>query len=268
MALNILEVIDVTEGGDKVDEGFVKCLNNWQALSAELLPGYMRRSQFGYVAGGTTLTVGGGIYEVNGTLARITSELTTAAHGLAADPAFIYLYIDHSEIPATGIIDNTDLLWSLTSPTWSHSKLGFYFGDDRCIFSTYAASDLFLSFIHTGNFVQYASGKVSSIDGTVAQLTTTMEAVALAVPDFGKVEAQISSASFYVDADAFLECLPADLSGSTEMQLGYVDSTVAGDVTVANVITDESQQIKVKESATSANTYRIRTNGYWLPEGI
>jgi hypothetical protein len=266
MALNILEVIDVTEGGDKVDEGFVKCLNNFQALSAELLPGYMKRSELGFVAGGTTLTVGGGIYEVNGTLARITSELTTAAHGLTADGAFVYLYIDHSEIPATGIIDNTDLIWSLTSPTWSHTKLGRYNGDDRCIFGAYAASNLILSFVNTGNFVQYSSGVVSSIDGS--ELTTSKAAIALAVPDFGKVEAQISAASFYVDAGSFLECVPADTSGSIELQLGYVDATVAGDVTVASVITDTSQQIKVKESDASTNTYRIRTNGYWLPEGM
>ena len=117
MALNIFEVIDVSSTGDDVPEAFTKALNNWQALSAELLPGYSMPSKFGYVDA-NTVTIDGGIYEVNGTLARITSQLTTGSHGLTGTK-FIYLYIDYSEIPATGVCVAGTFVWSATAPTGS-----------------------------------------------------------------------------------------------------------------------------------------------------
>ena len=88
MALNIFEELDLTASGDNVDEGFLKCKNNWSTTDTELhnardgeasllakidtlgpAAGHIRRSQFTYVDG-DTITVGGGSYDVNGKLAK------------------------------------------------------------------------------------------------------------------------------------------------------------------------------------------------------
>lgn len=263
MALNLFEELDLTSTGDDVPEGFLKCKNNWSFLDT-LMPGYFSRSIFSW-KDADEIYIGSGAYMVNGTPALINTTLTSPANVLTGTK-FLYLYITYANIPATGILDNGDLAWSATAPTWSDTKLGYYNSNDRCIFAAYMASDEFLSFTHIGNFVQYASGVVTSVAGT--QLTTSLAAIALTVPNLGIVQAQISCNAYYIDAAGYLEAVPGDLSGSTELRLGYVWEESDGDCTVANIITDSSQQIKVKESDASTNTYIIRTNGWYMPEGI
>ena len=122
MALNIFEELDLTSSGDNVDEGFLKCKNNWSDMDTELnnardgeasllakidtlapTIGHFHRSQFTYVDA-NTITVGGGSYDVNGTLAIIEEELTTTAHGVTgADWA--YLYIDYSSLPTDNVLN-------------------------------------------------------------------------------------------------------------------------------------------------------------------
>ena len=266
MALNIIEVIDVAEGGDKVDEGFTKCLNNWEAISTELLQGYMRQSTFGWVSGGTTITVGGGIYEVNGTLARITSQLTTAAHGLTADGVYIYLYIDYSAIPATGIIDNTDLTWSLTGPTWSHSKCGYYNGDDRCIFGCYCASNVIEEFTHFSRKVQWhdpiAILGTAAIADSFTDITTALKA-----PTFSTMF-PCDVVWIYVDAANTLYYRPNGSASATGISLVTLDADLTSNKAIVDILTDSSGLVELMESAASTNTCTWIQYGFYLPEGM
>lgn len=267
MALNILEVIDVAEGGDKVDEGFTKCLNNWQALSAELLPGYMRRSQFTWVTGGTTLTVGGGIYEVNGTLARITSSLTTTAHGLTANGVYIYLYIDYSAIPATGIIDNTDLIWSLTGPTWSHTKLGWYNGNDRCIFGEYCVSNLMEEFEHFGNKVLF--GDDINILNAAAIAASFTDVAAVKFPTFS-IMFPVAVRWTWVDTECTLAWRTNGSASAAGAAIAVSDANIGPNAspTHLDIITDTSGIIEMLETSASTNTCTMDQLGFYLPDGM
>jgi len=265
MALNIFEVIDVAEGGDDVPEAFTKDLNNWQALSAELLPGYMKRSTFTWVTGGTTLTIGGGIYEVNGTLARITSSLTTAAHGLTANGVYIYLYIDYSAIPATGIIDNTDFLWSLTGPTWSDSKLGWYSGNDRCIFGVYCVSNLMEEFEHFGNKVIWGDD-VSILSGAAIS-TSFADVTPVKFPTFSTMF-PVTVIWVYVDAEVSLIWRTNGSASASGIIVCTIDANLTSVVNQTDIITDASGIIEMMESGASTNTCSMYQLGFYLPEGM
>ena len=186
------EVLDLTSTGDEVDAGFLKCKNNWATLE-DVQVGAYRRSSFGPVDD-DTITVGSGVYEVNGTITKITSTITTTAHGEAGTD-FVYLYIDYSEIPSDNVLLQATLIWSTTEPSWSDSLLGWYNGNDRCIFAVSVVSGAILEFRQEGNYVSFADS--ITVEAEANYTSFAAMSAGFTVPIFSNV----AEAVFFLDAN-------------------------------------------------------------------
>jgi len=279
MALNIFEELDLTSSGDNVDEGFLKCKNNWSDMDTELnnardgeasllakidtlapTLGHFRRSQFTYVDG-DTITVGGGSYDVNGTLAIIEEALTTTAHGgTGAD--WMYLYIDYSSLPTDNVLIQSDLIWSTTAPTWSHTKIGWYNGSDRCIFALPIAvtSDDIWQFGHQGNFVFCSP----TWDSGVATETWADVSSALPIPAFSRM-AKVSFTVSYSDSASYMQWRTKGMTNTTYATYTAVGATYG--FNTMDVYTDSSQLIQqiVTDAITTSSIIPV---GWYLPEGM
>jgi len=242
---------------------------NSAALEAisDYFVGFYRRSLFTW-ASVDTITVGGGLYEVSGKLAKITSELTTVAHGVSS-PDWAYLYIDYSAIPATGILTQSELIWSTTEPTWSHSKIGWYNGDDRCIFAGYVPSaDELEEFWHNGDtvFMPYLSVVgLTSFVTAFAAISTGFK-----IPSF----ANICYALIVYDAngDTATRAYVYRPTGSSEafgMVLDYTDEDIRPEFySKAKIITGTDKKIDIRCADGSTSRIQITQYGYELPKGI
>ena len=284
MALNIFEELDLTSSGDNVDEGFLKCQTNWSDMDTELhnardgeasllakidtlapAIGHYNRSKFTYVDG-DTITVGGGSYDVDGTLAKITSELTTVAHGVTgADWA--YLYIDYSSIPSDNVLVQSDLIWATTEPTWSHTKLGWYNGSDRCIFACRIAvtSNDIAPFDQNGDFVAINPG--FSILAAVTTVTDSFaDITAFIMPVFSR---RVRASVWYVYSNQYTNLIYRPNGNAGVGQT--VGVTVAGatqSFLIVDMDTDSSHVIEMTETTASTNTTSVVEVGWHLPEGI
>lgn len=112
--------------------------------NGNVLPGYIKGAHIDYIDSGiVALTTGYG--ECNGKFWQITTEAyielndtDVLSGGIPYGEDFIYIYIDYSSVDWSNplVIDDTattDVIGSLTEPTWSDLKQGWYNGDDRCI---------------------------------------------------------------------------------------------------------------------------------------
>ena len=139
-------------------------LKLFRNIYAEMFLGYVQRAQFAYVDG-DQISLSHGVYDVNGKIARISGTITTVADTFTGHD-FYYLYIDYSEIPATGVIDNSDLYWDNTEPdAYGATKKGMYHGtatDDRCIFAVYVVigTDDIQRFLQSGESVRFANANI------------------------------------------------------------------------------------------------------------
>lgn len=120
-----------------------------------LARGEMIRSKFVY-KDSDQIYVGAGWYDVNGKVATWSSELTSQLSGASAS-TWHYLYLDYSAITSLTAITATELIWSTTSPSYVHTRRGWYNGSDRCIFAVLTNSSSHIrGFQHCGNFVGFA----------------------------------------------------------------------------------------------------------------
>ena len=118
----------------------------------------------------TALIISGGMWAHNGTTnqhlytaSAITFTLGPAgsnsdSSNLAANQLH-YIYIDDSAVVASGsrLLTATEFMNSTTVPAWSHSKVGWYNGSDRCIGAVLlSAASLQLVFaVYSGNYHRY-----------------------------------------------------------------------------------------------------------------
>jgi len=221
--------------------------------------GFMRRSQFTFVDV-DTITVGAGAYDVYGTIAKITSTLTTTAHGLTASAA-AYLYIDYSSIPAGGILLQADLIWSLTPPVWSDTYLAYYNGSDRCIFGVELVANEIQAFNHARNYVACPVGFTEgNPSDTYAALTN-----AFPVPTFC-TSVNVLFRGIFVDTTTSL--LYRTDTASTDTPVLTLRAGADHQDNTMQIVISSTQQIQWKEATAGNNTYGVDLRGWYLPEGI
>ena len=194
--------------------------------------------------------VGTGVYHLYGKgMARWNSQLTfvfgsggsnAASEDLGADE-FHYVYLDYSAITAGVDITAAMLLNNTTAPAWSHTKHGWYNGDDRCIFSilTNAGSEI-LEFFHSGDFVAYAD-RIADLDETAI---TTWQNVTLSIPGFAS-RAQVVFSMEYDTAEATGYWRTDGQSGTEGHNYGFVNDEVYFMRNTANVVTSAAQVIEI-----------------------
>jgi hypothetical protein len=249
----------------------IATLEAWKTIIENSRLGSLNRSIFTYNGGATAYTIKckAASYYVKDKYAHWVTELTTGAIGTPGASDWYYLYLDYSAITSGTAITNSELIWSNTEPAWSDTYMGWYNGDDRCIFAarTNAAPTNILEFYHDGNDILYAD---EITDFALANITTNWsDKVTLTVPSFVR-RANVTFHYRYVDASNVVASWRTEgQTATTGHTIGSVSSGKDERIyTERNVICSSNLKIDIKDSATATNTMRVTTNGWFFPLGM
>ncbi len=230
--------------------------------------GSMNRSQFTYNGGSTAYTVKskGASYFVKDKYAHWVTELTTNAIGTPGADDWYYLYLDYSAITSGTAITATELIWSNTEPTWDDTYMGWYNGDDRCIFAaiTNGGPTNIDEFFHSGDLVYFAD-YILEVDGV--DIDTAWTDVTLTMPVF-TTKANVTFRTTYVDNVADLRWRTNGQTGTTGHYAGRGEIGATRSTTNEDVITDSSNIIEIRHSASNGNTASVFLEGWHLPIGM
>jgi len=227
--------------------------------------GFVNRPKFTWKDADEIYISAGG-YEINGKYAYWISQLTSDI-GSPGVSDWYYLYLDDSEIAASGLIDTTKLIWANTEPAWSETLNGWYNGNDRCIFAvlTDGASNI-LEFFHDESLVLFAD---QITDRANADLDDTWTDITLSIPKFA-TKAQVTFGGNSMGTDA------ADAYWRTNGQaavFGHEIYAISGALTqyaynTLPVITDATQKIEVIHSHSNDCRMLELTDGWYFPRGM
>jgi len=228
--------------------------------------GFVARPRFVY-QDNDEMEIHGGAWEIAGRVVRITSA-TTVDITPTSSANWHYLYLDESNITALSsyTIDTSSIRTSTTAPTWSSLLNGWYNSSDRCIGAIYGDSTGIRTFYHSGECFSFAY-KISNIS---QDIDTTWTDVTLTAPGFcNKVGCSFHLA--YVDGDGAGSWRtygsPHDV-GHYYGVIGTTNGTSDDQINSLDVITDDSQKIQIKHSATNGNTTTVYTDSWYFPVGM
>jgi len=235
-------------------------------------PTVVQRSKFTYNGGATayTVKVGAGCYYVKGKLAKWVSELTTGAIGTPAATTRYYLYLDYSAITSGTPITATELIWSDTAPTYSHTYGGLYNGDDLCIFGVFtgAGPANILEFFHDGgDYVLWANGFLETSSLAPSTTWTDLD-MASSMPAFA-TKALCNFRLTYIDASVTAYWRTNGQAGTAGHRIGTVVVDVANYESVSEIIiTDSAQIIEFKYDGATTNQIIVTVQGWFFPGGM
>ena len=237
-------------------------------LSAPILSALGKRAQFAW-KDADEIYLNAGSYYHNGTTDQVVywdSQLTYQFTSLAASD-FSYLYIDDSAIVTaeTNLLTASEFTDSVTEPTWSDAKHGWYNGEDKCIFAAYTdGSSNLLEFFHDGNLVLYDTA-INSIQ--TQDIDATFTDVTLKAPSFIN-KALITIQCDYVDAQGIANIRTNGASSGSGSRIGEVDASSTISVNTFPWITDSSQKIEVRYHASNGDTMSVWTDGWYFPDTV
>ena len=211
------------------------------------------------------------VYHHNGTTDQILywdAKLTYAFTNLAASD-WSYLYLDDSAIVTAGtnVITATELVDSVTEPTWSAAKHGWYNGEDRCIFAvlTNGSSEI-LEFWSDQLGIYFASQIVDLSD---YDIDNTWGDVSLTAPLLGAdLGVRVTLRSKYGTANGgFLYWRKNGSSGDGHVAVRTIAVSTEGNNSLS-VLVDATNKIELKMESSSDSTASVYTNGYDFPVGM
>ena len=212
-----------------------------------------------------TIFIEPGAYDVKGKMARWVTRLISPDIGTPTASTWVYLYLDYSAITSGTVITNAELIWSETAPSWTVANLGWYNGDDRCIFAVYSdAGQDITEFIHDGDLVLLADR--DNVYAS-ADVDTTWIDVTFILPAF----TIIAIAEFleeYVDGASSLLWRTNAQTGTTGHSVGRVEAGTTLNINTTDVITDTAGKIEVKHSASNGNKITVSQDGWRFPVGL
>lgn len=251
----------------------------------DLLAGFVNRPQFTY-SDTDTITISSGRYHLLGTAqgeniykwdSAITFDFGSGGSNANSDDltasAWHYLYVDDSSLTdSTTALVAANFLNDTTAPTWDASECGWYNGADRCIgaFITNGSSQIVEFFHDGGDYILFADA-VTDLSNT--DIDTTWTDVTLTLPTFS-TRAEITTetrATTNAVSIIYYWRTNGTVTASTGhyMSDSYSSNNSSGRVSnSATVITDSSQIVEVKHSASGTQTMSLRTNGFYLPRGM
>lgn len=234
---------------------------------AMLYKGFCIRAKFDW-QDADEININPGVYEVNGKIVYWDSQLTSDI-GSPSVSDWYYLYLDDSEISASGIITTAKLIWANTEPSWSASKHGWYNGNDRCIFAVLTdGSSNIVEFFHDGDLVSFCD---RIIDLDLTDIDATWTDVTLTIPKF-TTKALITGCVF-----ANGDVNPADGTWRTDGQTAAIghylgrycdEDKVQIIINQSSVISSTAQKIEVKMGAAGDHQIGIYTDGWYFPIGM
>lgn len=249
-------------------------------LELGLPSGFLLRSNFTYNGGSVAYTTKckPSVYMCKEKKCQWITELTTNAIGTPAASDWYYLYLNYSAITSGKIITNTELIWSNTEPERNDTYMGYYNGDDRCIFavSTNVGPTNINFFTHSDNYVQLGGGTGGVIIGS-ADIDTdwTEYNIVDDVPNF--VRKVQSYFKLTIPASSSLGTVTCfyrdenDTDPSGRLIVGAtkeVSDKTGGGSSVVDIIVDDTQKFDVKLSRSDHDNLYMALNGWYLPTGM
>ena len=219
----------------------------------------------------TAITIGGGLWAHTGTAnqhvytnAQVTFTCGSAGSNsgstdLGANQVH-YLYIDDSAVVASGstLLTASEFINSTTAPAYSHSKVGWYNGNDRCIGAILTnASNQIRSFSLYGGFYYQYAAPIDEYGSAAAGTTYTALDLSSSVP------------RFCTRARLRLTCATADTvfyfdTSSTAVTPNAFTSSAANGGIMVDVPTNSSQNTYWYASA--GNVTDLECAGYYIDE--
>lgn len=195
------------------------------------------------------------------------SEGSNAGSDDLANNDWFYVYLDDSAIVTAGspVITAVQLVGSITEPTWSDSKHGWYNGSDRCIFAvkTKAAAAEILEFFHDGDFVRWAD----YITDASAVSPDTWTDQTLTMPKFSN-QCLSTVQAIYDDVNSGAYYRTNGQTGGTGIFIGNATPTETQSWLNVIFITDSSQRVELSWEGVTANTIYVYNIGWYLPIGM
>lgn len=305
MALNFLTDIDITDGGDSFYTGMSTTKTNFTTLDTEihnarggeanldtrldgidttvsanttaaaaastkaLLAGMPKRPQFTY-KDADEIYISAGSYYHEGTTTQTVywdSQLTyTFSTIVNAD--WSHLYIDDSAVVTAGtnLLTATEFIDSVTAPSWSQTKHGWYNGNDLCIFSVYGSgANTMVVFWHDGGDLVTFDERIATITSTAQPAAFADIGTAITAPDYC-TKALCTFVTIYSSGSGYFYYRTNGSSATNGHEIGYAAAGVTYTLNTTPVYMDTSQLIEVKGVAT--NNYAMSTNGWFFPKGM
>jgi len=258
---DVLLIVDDSEASveksKKVTAAALKAYN--------MVGGYLQRAIFTW-KDADEIYVGAGCYEVAGKIALWSSQLTKQLSGPTAS-TWYYLYLDESAITSLTAITATELIWSTTAPSWSHTYRGWYNSADRCIFAVRSnASSQIAEFYQQGDDVIFADDITNR---AMANLSTSWTDVTLTIPAF--TQCGLCTINTYYNGSLganYCYWRTNGQTGATGHLVCYVGNNIVRSTNSLQVYTDSSQIIEVKMTAAGNYQAEVLTYGHKLPSGL
>jgi len=217
----------------------------------------------------TDITIGPAVYHHVGTTTQRVYWDATLTYTFAnlGTSDWSYLYLDDSAIVTadTNVISASELADSVTEPSWSDTKKGWYNGEDKCIFAVLTdGDDDLLEFWHDVDTVIYTSEIVDLAD---VDIDTVWTDVILTLPGFVTIPLCIIEPEFNegVSSTAYVR---TNGSSGNGMTVGRVNSYTTRLISFPTIITDSNQTIEVNYGTAGSNVLTVRTYGWKFPSGM
>jgi hypothetical protein len=231
------------------------------------LPGYVNRPKFEY-KDANEVTVGPGQYHHAGTTTQMvywTSGLDITVSATGAD--WDYLYIDDSAVVTAGtsLLTASELIFSTTEPIWSDAKMGWYNGNDRCIFAVYCTGAATQAeWRHHGEQCQFDANINAH---TLADVDTTWTDVTMTIPAFCR--RANATFEYYASSQSSFGWWRTNGSSGVGHLCVRGSATVTGScVNNIDVLTDSSGKIEIKMNAAGNGQIGVDTCGWYFGEGM
>jgi hypothetical protein len=220
-------------------------------------PGQLIRPVFS--AGPTLIYIGPGGYHLAGKgWVEWDSDLSYTFTGLASS-TWRYPYIDYSSI-THGVLTASNFTEG-GAPTWSDSKMGWYNGDDLCIFAVLGTgASSYKPFKHSGGRLVQYDFVASDLNGGSA---TSLTAVAITRPSF-TYEVPLQFAGYPTTTSG---TMIISLDGTNTYYSFAVNTTTGYREYVVMDIILESSNIYYRTNLSGMDCY-IDTPGFYLPASM
>ncbi len=246
-----------------VESALAEIQTNMDAIPLSL--GYKRGFGLGFT-NTTTITLTQGMWHHAGT----TTQMIYSAGALSYNPSGLsgtqlqYIYLDDSAIASAGsaIITATQLTNATDAPTWSNTKCGWYYGNDRCIGAIYIlAGDITEFRIFSGGFYGYRVANIIYTDAASPTSATSLAMATTADPTINLIPAFCTKCRLAVQhatIDEQISFLPA-AGWASKAQLVMTDAAEYEDV---EIFLDTDQTV-LWLTVTSSQTI-IGLHGYYI----
>lgn len=232
-----------------------------------LIRGLAVRPEFIYLSS-TSIQIGAGTYHLNGSSEKMVYWTSAISKTVSVTGTqWYYLYLDDSAIPSSGVITSSShFTYNTTAPTFSHSRGGWYNGNDRCIFGFHVNGGVLQRFRHVGT--DYVQHQTMYTDYYSTGLTSNWTLVNLTIPGFS----ERAKCGFRVvrpgNAEDTIQWR-TDSNGSAHYPLGRTRDNGVNDHRGTDIVTATSaKQIQIREESGQNNYFYVYTHGWYFPQNM